>query len=222
MLMRRLLATAFAVAGVGFAHGALTSQVTFSDGYGTGIGGEFKAAFANFSFAPNSLTGGSFFETFCLERNETIQFGRTYFADFSTSAKSGGAGGPNPDPLDARTAFLYTNFIRGELAGYDYSGGAGRASSANALQNAIWYLEQEITNLSLGLNGAEQALAAQFVAAANNSGWTDIGGVRVMNVYANADGTGNHQDQLIMVPAPSAAVLGLIGLLSAGRFRRTA
>lgn len=212
---------AFVVAGAGFAHGALTSQVTFGKGYGTGIGGEFNAAFANFAFSPNSLTGGGYFETFCMERNETIRMGRTYFVDFSTAAKSGGAGGPNPDPLDARTAYLYTQFIRGDLLGYDYAGGAGRASSANALQNTIWYLEQEITDLGLGLSASEQSLAAQFLAAANNSGWTNIGNVRVMNVFANADGTGNHQDQLTMVPAPAAAVLGLFGLLSAGRFRRT-
>lgn len=218
--MRMILATALAAVCAGAAHAALTSQITFQSSYGSTSGGEFVVEYANFAFAPSSLTGGTTFETFCIERNETIAYNRTYFVDFSDAARAGGAGGPNPDPLDARTAYLYTNFQAGTLAGYDYGVGAARTRSANALQNVIWYLEEELTNVNSGLNATEQALAGQFLAAANSSGWTDIGNVRIMNVYDTAEATGNRQDQLVMVPVPGAAMLGVVGLALTSRLRR--
>ena len=52
------------------------------------------------------------------------------------------------DYLLPQTAFLYTMFRNGTLAGYDYSG-PGRALSADALQRAIWMFENE-----LGMDGS--------------------------------------------------------------------
>ena len=51
------------------------------------------------------------------------------------------------DPLNAETQWLYYNFIAGTLddAGYLSGFAYGNADSYNALQQAIWYYEGEIT-----------------------------------------------------------------------------
>lgn len=39
-----------------------------------------------------------------------------------------------------------------------------------------------------------------------------IGDIRIMNLWENADHTGNAQDQLVRVPVPGAILLGVLGL----------
>jgi len=86
------------------------------------------------------------FQTFCLEGKEIIYpYGDTsngyiYDAAINANAVQGGVG-ENGDPLSIGTSWLYSQFAKGELDGYNY--GAGRANSAVALQNAIWWLEGE-------------------------------------------------------------------------------
>ncbi|MBN1344095.1 MAG: hypothetical protein JXQ73_15525 [Phycisphaerae bacterium] len=201
----------------------LTSTVKLFDSYGSNGGGEFLVQYSNFSFTPvgTGLDPQGRFESFCLERTETIGFNTTYYVELNDEAVTGG-GGPNPDPIGNETAYLYQQFVEGNLNGYDYGTGNGRKHSANALQNAIWYLEQEITNKYLDLNGTERNLVDLFLADAAAHAGNSIGSVRVMNLYANADGTGHKQDQLVMthVPAPGAALLGMIGLAGVGYVRR--
>jgi len=107
--------------------------------------------------------------------------------------------------------------VTGGLAPYDYDNtGPGRTESANALQNVIWFFEDELGTdpYTLGLNADESTLADQFYQLALNSTWTDIGTVQIMNLYANNDRTGNKQDQLVTspVPAPGAVFLAALGL----------
>jgi hypothetical protein len=115
----------------------------------------------------------------------------------SDRAINGGVG-PVGDPIAFETAWLYTQFINHTLFGYTY----GDNSSANALQDAIWYFEGE---------GGSYNAFAQLADAANP---IDIGNVRVLNLK-NASG-GNAQDVLIVVtPEPLSLLLlgaGLIGL----------
>jgi hypothetical protein len=107
------------------------------------------------------------------------------------------------DPLDIKTAYLYYNFRMGTLSGWDGSNAMG-----DALQNTIWYIEQEITTLPIG-----QALI--WFNAANNSGWTtDYHGVAVLNVLTQVGGIA--QDQLVLVPEPSTLLLLGAGLLGLG------
>ncbi|OHB77462.1 MAG: hypothetical protein A2W31_09425 [Planctomycetes bacterium RBG_16_64_10] len=186
----------------------------------TGVGGEFNikplnGPALNFVSASPPALDGSSFQSFCVERGELVTPGSTYDYVINTGAVNGGGGAiGNFDALDARTAYLFTEFSVGTLAGYTYTPGAARQASAGALQNAIWYIEQELAVLPAGL-------ATTFYNAAVAAAWTGIGNVRVLNLYASG-GTAVKQDQLIMIPTPAAVFMGLpmLGLLGAFRIVR--
>lgn len=203
----------------------------FSDGPGTVNGGEFIV---------NSLQSGQTIRTFCLEVPENVFFGGApgVTHPFEVEAVSdravlGGSnndppdgGGPG-DPISSRTAFLFQNFARGTLAGYNYGldSDPARISSANALQNAIWFLEHEISDQNQGIaDPATQALIAMFLTM-DMGGFTGIGDVQVANLIYRVDGPGGSagdqaQDILILVPLPHAAGLGFAGLLCVMGVRR--
>lgn len=192
-----LLCTSFA----GTAHAdaiSVGSTIKFADGPGTTGGGEFLV----------TVDGVEQFITFCLQRTEYIDFKTTFrIGGISTYASSdpvdkGGDPVTGHDPLSPQTAWLYTQFRANTLAGYDYLGST-RWQSANALQNAIWWFEGEITT---NPNNA-------FVTAANAAvagGWTGLGNVRVLNLYF-PDGR-EAQDQLALVPEPATMALFASGL----------
>jgi hypothetical protein len=187
-----------------------------------------------------SMTGGAaingnLFETFCLETTESISTGTTLnWSTLDTAATNGGYGGAvgNRDDLDARTAYLYHQFVTGSLSGYNYAQGGGRVSSATSLQLAIWQIEGEIQPgaLTTAYNGNAQAQAwvAAATAAVAGGSWSGLGNVRVINpVAANGD---SQQSMLIEtvttvtpVPLPPAALLGvglMAALCGAGALRR--
>jgi hypothetical protein len=138
------------------------------------------------------------FITFCLQMTEYMDFTSTFKVQ-SVSTQTDDL--PSGDPLDPRTAYLYTQFRNGTLSGYNYGpGGAGDETSANLLQSAIWSIEGE--------NVGNQSSNPFFVAATNavNSGaWTGLGNVAVLNLFYQ-DGR-RAQDQLTMVPEPSTLTL---------------
>jgi hypothetical protein len=179
---------------------------------------------------PGPGNPASSFLSFCLEHNENIGFGGVYNAYINTSAYLGGVGGggaPNGDPIDSRTAALYAEFRGANAFGGTNAvtlttfGGAGvdTAVETRALQQAIWYIEQEITSLP-------STLATDFYnwAVSHDSG--DIGLVRVLRLYnRNSDGSDGAlaQDQLTIVPLPPAAWAGmgsLAGVMAIGFVRR--
>jgi PEP-CTERM motif-containing protein len=167
--------------------------VKFSDRPGS-PGGEFRVTV-------HDTPGGSAidsFITFCVQMTEYMDFSSTFFVkDVATQTDDL----PSGDPLDQRTAYLYTQFRNGSLSGYNYGpNGTGDAASANLLQMAIWYFEGE--------NVSDQS-GNKFVKAANdavNYGlWSGLGDVRVLNLlYQNG---ARAQDQLTMVPEPSTLLL---------------
>jgi hypothetical protein len=175
-------------------------SLTRVDGTFSGSGGEFNLTPDDLSFVGGvpALDAVSL-QSFCLEMDESVTNGTaTYDYVVNTGAVLGGVGGF--DPLSPITAWMYENFIHGTLLGYDY--GVGREASAAALQNAIWYTEGEVPDLTTGTSFYQQAVDAAP---------TSIGRVRVLNLYHDGE---HRQDQIFMqAPEPSTLVLGFLALV---------
>jgi hypothetical protein len=193
----------------GSAFAALTVEVSGGP-YQVNPGGEFTVTVTGSTIG--SMPVGYQFQSFCLERNETLTLGGTYYAVVNTAAVLGGQGGPS-DPLSPQTAWLYNRFLDGSLPGYDYVSASGHEDSAESLQNAIWDFEGEAATLD--------GRADLFQFLANNLSGTDIGPVRVLNLYTDAALTHRAQDILARpVPAPGGILLVALGSACAGIVRR--
>jgi hypothetical protein len=188
---------------------------------GAGWGGEFLMTVkgAAIEYDNVSLPVDSQFVTFCVERHEYISIGGTYYAVASTDAVEGGETGSS-DPLDPKTAWLFTQWSKGALNGYAYDGSVSqRQASAMNLQMAIWRLEDEATDAEL----TGWAQAQTWVTAANNSTWTDIGNVRVLNLWTGwreEGGFSGLAQDILVIPVPGAVLLGLLGFGLIGWIKR--
>lgn len=202
-------------------------DVIETDLWGPGSsGGPFEVKPSGFTNVVHGLglhgasTGN--FVTFCVETNEFLSEGGHYYVELSKEARAGGSGGPDPDPLDSRTAYLYANFIRGtlqsQLSAWLADGGTGGTwtdednASGTALQKAIWFIEEETGGSDTGLAGKLVSLAAWAVGGGTGASVSEIGKVHVMNMWTNSNHTGNAQDLLVMIPLPAPVWMGGLGL----------
>jgi hypothetical protein len=211
--------------------------------YRDGIGGEFNirgfddTILPPHSYVEDGLTSSDSgdFKTFCLERNEFIDLGSYYDYSIDTVARNGGLSGSisslGGDPISEATAKLYYAFWTGQLD-YDYTSNAGRGEDGEALQHAIWRLEGELSgsagnSIWNSFNSAHDDRAKDLYDYANSVSWSDLGQaswetggtadiglVRVINLYAS-NGTAA-QSQLVVVPLPPTAIMGLALLAGVG------
>lgn len=156
---------------------------------------------------------GNRFLSFCVETSETISSGTNYDADLNTESVLTGV------PLHAKTAWLYSQFIKGTLAGYDYSDSTtlGRSGSGAALQAAIWDFQgQSYSSGGLGSGaGSIAELRDAFKALADAASPSDIGNVRILNIWvfnSSRESPNQRQDMLVMIPLPAPVWMAGIGL----------
>ncbi|MEN6373170.1 MAG: VPLPA-CTERM sorting domain-containing protein [Smithella sp.] len=214
---------------------ALAYQVTTTGpgGYGifqTGGGGEFTLrvdndlmfVLSNYAMATkNQGNTRDTFQSFCLEENEFIYPNTTFNVEISNAAKAGGVGGATngADPISMGTAWLYSQFAKGTLVGYDFAGTEpNREASASILQYAIWWLEDEKA-YDAGNIFIQAAIAMFGDAATAKADSNGAFNVRVLNLTDITNGA-LRQDQLVVVPIPAAVWLfgtGLIGLVGVRR-----
>lgn len=208
---------------IGSASAIATPQLNMGT-YNAGAGGNYRAnpnaelEWVLNNYVAGKSTDGTWFGTFCIEKNEYFTNNGLYDAVINDRAISGGAGSPTAgyDIISQGTAYLYTQFALGLLPASYY----GSASNAAALQDMIWWLENEQN--SWGAGTYNSLLLSQFGANWASVAKADYTGsaVKVLNLTS---GRTKNQDQLVFVGVPdvstTAALLGL-GLLGLAGLRR--
>jgi len=193
---------------------ALADQLYIT--YASNNPGNGGGAFA-VSQVSGGLLAGTTFNTFCLEENEYFVPGNNYTYVTNTAAVLGGNGGPS-DPISIGTAYLYDKFLN--------EGGNYSAADQKALQEAIWFLEDETTQCTgdcrTVLNLAEAALNGKTdeQMKANADGAYGVVALNLTNGPACPGVGANCQDMLGRVPEAGATLLLSMGLAGLAWFAR--
>jgi hypothetical protein len=206
--MRNRQLAVIAAALTGMSGAALAEPtVVFQDGPGTTQGGIYRA----------STSDHGTFQTFCLELGEGMTFNKTFEYTIGTVVKFNGNGSTNP--LDAETAFLYTQFREDQIRDLLGKPNMSEVDLANAVQLALWNLE--LDNPTSNQDALALVQAAED--AVDSGQWSGLGLVRVMGVWEPGhinDPAFGKQDVLVIIPLPSAAGLATAAMLTLVAVRR--
>ena len=161
--------------------------ITLNQGpYSYGQGGEFTA----------QTSDDGTFQTFCIETAVEFTPGHQYSYEFASTDSQGRY-------VALGTAYLYSQFITGQLSGYDYTSGPNHQKDAGALQQAIWYIQGGQT-----FNGVTPTILnnTYYADAFNKFGADDLispNSIYNVEVLRMLDANGNPaQDQLATASIP--------------------
>lgn len=185
--------------------------------YGTTNGGEFAVFLYNGAVRETDVL----FKTFCLEKNEYLDYSTKFNIDSIESyAVRGGISGASledgqyRDYLSLETKYLFYHYAIGDLANLTALFSYATDTSANLLQNAFWILENEIT----GPNNLVTWAVTQ-VAHLSSQEWSEIQRVKVLNISYHS-GTLGQSQLYLATPEPVSMLLFGTGLVTVGGFIR--
>lgn len=181
--MRKSLSSLLLALSLGASSALALPSVTLST-----VPGDSSGALGGGAFFANTQSEGVF-KTFCLESSVGMSLGATLYYDWSTTVQN------QNDPISLGSALLMNNYALG-LFGANYAAWGGAAG----LQRAFWYLEGE----SGGVNNQFVAYAQSVLGATLLNNANGAYGVRVMNLWANSNGTGDRQSQIAYFGVPDA------------------
>jgi hypothetical protein len=233
--MKKLWMTGLMGMALAIQCSALTVSVSRVAGYWEGSGGEFNVAnsgnptdpaflaeLSHFNSNPSTATivtgpNGVGFETFC----------NSGFVELQGNPQNGTF---TPNNVAWGTAWLYSQFAAGTLAGYNYTPGAGRAASAYAFQNAIWeldgtggsYLNPTAAGITVFLTEAANAALATYGSSFSDTSAAN-GAFDVYELYLTYNGVPSQPMLGFGVPVPdggSTIILLGMALTGIGLFSR--
>jgi len=210
-----------------FAYTGLDGVINFGPPtFQNGGGGEFNAI----------ATGLGSFTTFCLEGQEDISQPPSgpYTYTINTGAVAGGPGANAIDPhtgltmdnISIGTAWLCSQFSAATLTLDNGTGtyfDANRLANAGELQNAIWFLEDEVGGQDNGYVALAQTALGGLTLAQVEADSNGAYGVKALNLFGGGEPNTLAQDVLVVVPEPTTVgcfLLGLGALICSRRFRQ--
>ena len=153
--------------------------------YSYGTGGEFHA----------DTSGLGEFQTFCIKHTASFYPGVEYNYIIGNNVSIG-------------TAWLYSQFRSGNLNNYNYDMGYNRTLSANKLQQALWWTENQGGERNEYVKLAESVLQMDDVSIRLNA--NGIYNVVALNLYDNNGTPMQNQLAITPVPEPSTVISGLL------------